>query len=123
MTKNMKRIHKVTIRYYDDDPQPANEIGIKAEADVSFPLSEMHTAKCIEINDKRAAYHCECSSKDSLIQHLTSGGLWGIAFDSDAKYLEEIEAEQLAELRNILHQIGFSNRAISAAFKNVQRIS
>lgn len=53
-------------------------------------------------------------------QTVTSGGLWGIESDSDRAYFEEVKREQLAELRSELKALGFSSRAISAAFKNVQ---
>jgi hypothetical protein len=55
-----------------------------------------------------------------LIQRLHSGGLWGIESDSDASYFAEEEQNQLAELRSQLAAIGFSSRAISAAFKTVE---
>lgn len=48
-------------------------------------------------------------------QTVTSGALWGIESDSDESYLEETEQEQLAELRAILYEMGFSKRAIAAA--------
>lgn len=51
-------------------------------------------------------------------QDISSGSLWGIESDSD-DYLKEVEEEQLTELRAQLHALGFSQRAISAAFKNV----
>jgi hypothetical protein len=57
----------------------------------------------------------------ATMQHITSGGLWGVESDSDANYLAEVEQEQLSKLREQLHAIGFSHRAISAAFKNVER--
>lgn len=56
-----------------------------------------------------------------LFQTVTSGGLWGIESDSDKSYFSEVEAEQLVELRNELKALGFSARAISTAFKNVER--
>lgn len=59
---------------------------------------------------------------DSTIQHIRSGGLWGIESDSDKSYFAEVEAEQLSELRTQLKAIGFSTRAISAAFKNIGHI-
>ena len=52
-------------------------------------------------------------------QHISSGGLWGIESDSDESYFAKVEQEQLAELRDELHAIGFSKRAISAAFRNI----
>lgn len=54
------------------------------------------------------------------LQTIISGGLWGIESDSDAAYLESEEKEQLADLRNQLLMLGFSRRAISTAFKNVE---
>ena len=55
-----------------------------------------------------------------ISQEITSGGLWGIESDSEASYIESIEQEELADLRGQLHAIGFSQRAITAAFKNVE---
>lgn len=59
--------------------------------------------------------------KSGMTQKITSGGLWGIESGSDKSYLEETEKEQLAELREQLKAIGFSSRAISTAFKNIER--
>jgi hypothetical protein len=56
-----------------------------------------------------------------VMQEVTSGGLWGIESDSSPEYLKEIEDEQLSELREQLKAIGFSSRAISAAFKTIER--
>jgi len=53
-------------------------------------------------------------------QTIRSGGLWGIESDS-GDYFKEVETEQLAELREQLHAIGFSRRAIVAAFRDIQR--
>jgi hypothetical protein len=55
-----------------------------------------------------------------LFQEITSGGLWGIESDSGESCLQEIEQEQLSELRAELEAIGFSKRAVSAAFRNIQ---
>jgi hypothetical protein len=126
-TRSMKRIHTVTIRHITDEgynerqDQPVNAIGVRADAEVAIPLNEMHSAKCVEINDKRGPYHCECSSKDSLIQQITSGGLWGLDVNEPNDFLRQAEQEQLSELRGQLHAIGFSNRAITAAFRDVKR--
>lgn len=38
------------------------------------------------------------------LERLSSGGLWGIESDSDAKYIAEVEQEQIAELREHLEQ-------------------
>lgn len=55
------------------------------------------------------------------IQEVTSGGLWGIESDSDSDFLTDTENEQLHELKAQLKAIGFSSRAISAAFKSIER--
>ena len=55
---------------------------------------------------------------DSVIQRISSGGLWGTESDSDESYLKEIEQEELSALRSILHELGFSKRAIAAAVKS-----
>lgn len=53
-----------------------------------------------------------------ICQAVTSGGLWGIESDSDKSYLKEEEQNQLAELRAVLYEMGFSKRAIAAAVKD-----
>ena len=57
---------------------------------------------------------------DGAIQTLTSGGLWGIESDSEKSYIEDEENNQLAELRGVLKAFGFSSRAISKAFQNIE---
>lgn len=57
------------------------------------------------------------------IQTITSGGLSGIESDSDKSDFEEIEQEELAELREQLKALGFSARAISTAFKDIKHKS
>jgi len=74
-------------------------IGIRAEAELNIP-------------DGHLAF---------IAQEISSGGLWGIESDSDESYLREVEAEELAQLRGQLHELGFSQRAVSAAFKNIER--
>jgi hypothetical protein len=59
--------------------------------------------------------------KNSIIQTITSGGLWGIESDSDKDYLASVEQEELSDLRGQLKALGFSSRAISTALKNVER--
>lgn len=51
----------------------------------------------------------------NVCQTVTSGGLWGIESDSEESYLKEEEQNQLAELREVLYEMGFSKRAIAAA--------
>lgn len=123
--KSMKRIHAVTLKripdtsYLEQDEfsdrlRQFNDglfcyIGIIAEAEVN-----------VQVNDGQAYINRQIAPQ-YLRQTITSGGLWGIESDSDASYLEEIEQEQLSELRGQLHAIGFSQRAITAAFRNIVR--
>jgi hypothetical protein len=74
-------------------------IGIRAEAEYS-------------VGESRSGY---------LAQTITSGGLWGIESDSNESYFAEVEQEELSNLRIQLAGIGFSKRAIAAAFKNIER--
>jgi hypothetical protein len=60
-------------------------------------------------------------SIDGIRQDISSGGLYGIESDSDAVCFAETETEELASLRSQLRALGFGTRAISSAFKNVQR--
>jgi hypothetical protein len=53
----------------------------------------------------------------NVCQKITSGGLWGIESDSDESYFREVESENLVELRGILHDMGFSKRAIAQSVK------
>jgi hypothetical protein len=55
---------------------------------------------------------------NDIAQTLTSSVLYGIESDSDKSYFDEIGAEELAELRGILHTAGFSKRAIAKAMKD-----
>jgi len=73
-------------------------IGIRAYATISIP-----------------------SGTSSVESEVSSGGLWGIESDSDKSYLESVEKEELGQLRTELKALGFSSRAISTAFKNVER--
>lgn len=54
------------------------------------------------------------------IQRIRSGGLWGIESDCE-DYLQDVEQDELNDLKNQLLGLGFSKRAISTAFKNVQK--
>lgn len=59
-------------------------MGCVVEAEVSYPLG----------NGSRR------------IERFTSGGLWGIESDSDARYIDSIELEQIKELSEHLEQFG-----------------
>ncbi len=49
-------------------------------------------------------------------QSIQSGGLWGVESDGDASYFEELKAEQLAELREVL-AVRLGNAQLSPAFR------
>ena len=63
----------------------------------------------------------QCNAHHANVQHITSGGLWGIESDSDDDYLESVEKDELSDLKGQLLALGFSKRAIATAFKNVER--
>jgi len=57
----------------------------------------------------------------SVVQTISSGGLWGTESDSRREHIESIEQEELADLSEQLHAVGFSKRAIAAASKNLEK--
>lgn len=81
-------------------------IGIQAEARISIP------------DGGRTV-----NGQTRTIQRITSGGLWGIESDSEESHFAEVEREELDQLKTQLHALGFSKRAIVAAFRNVERDS
>lgn len=56
------------------------------------------------------------SGKNWLIDHITSGGLWGIESNSDDSYKKEVALEEMAELRTTLAGMGFSETEIKKSF-------
>jgi hypothetical protein len=54
-----------------------------------------------------------------LINSVSSGGLWGIESDSDKDYLKTVEQEQIAELKIVLKEFGFSDKEINKAIKEI----
>jgi len=50
---------------------------------------------------------------NGVIQRITSGGLYGIESDSGRDYMEEIEKEELNNLKAQLKEIGFSETDIN----------
>jgi hypothetical protein len=73
-------------------------IGVRAEAEIAIPNG----------NDS------------ATMQTIRSGGLWGIESDSGDDYFAEVGNDELADLKTQLHALGFSKRAIAAAFRDVQ---
>ena len=64
----------------------------------------------------------EILTTNSTVQVIRSGGLWGIESDTGA-YLDEVEKDELENLRLELTALGFGKRAIDKAFQNVERRS
>lgn len=62
-----------------------------------------------------AEVHTSENGNTWLINHIESGGLWGIESDSDAEYLREVEQDELHELRKTLKAFGLIDEAINAA--------
>jgi hypothetical protein len=50
---------------------------------------------------------------NGVIQYITSGGLYGIESDSGRDYIEEVEKEELKDLKDQLKELGFSEKAIN----------
>jgi len=50
---------------------------------------------------------------NGIIQNITSGGLYGIESDSGRDYIEEIEKEELNNLKDQLKELGFSEKQIN----------
>lgn len=49
---------------------------------------------------------------NGTLEYITSGGLWGIESDSGRDYIDEVGKEQMAELKGLLRELGFSKRQI-----------
>jgi hypothetical protein len=58
------------------------------------------------------------NGKNWLINHISSGGLWGIESDSGEEYLKNVAIEEMSELRTTLAGMGFSETAIKRSFDN-----
>lgn len=57
----------------------------------------------------------------SIVQKLTSGGLWGVESDTGDEYIKGVEAEELEALKGELLAVGFTDEEIKAAFEKVER--
>ena len=82
-------------------------IGIRAEAEIAIFQPKQHPL----------------DPDQATTQTITSGGIYGVESDSKREYLESIGKEELASLKTQLLALGFSRRAISQAFKNVEEVS
>lgn len=59
----------------------------------------------------------EVQTGSSVVQRISSGGLFGIESDSGREHIEETIREELASLKSELLSLGFGKRAIASAFK------
>ena len=117
MASNMKRIHSVAVKRMVDDSPDTSWLGEYASR-----MERLNAGDWCFIGIRAEAKYSVGNSRAGYLQQtITSGGLWGIESDSDASYLADVESEELAILRAQLEEIGFSKRAITAAFKNVER--
>lgn len=76
---------------------------------------------CFYVIGAEAVYSTEANR--NLLQKVTSGWVGGIESDADESDFKEMEEEQLSELRDQLHALGFSKRAVAAAFREVEHAS
>jgi hypothetical protein len=67
-----------------------------------------------------AEIHVQQFGNNWLIQHITSGGLWGIESDCGRDNIEETEQEQLADLATTLKEFGFSDGEIAEAIEEAE---
>jgi hypothetical protein len=106
------------------NPNHENYEGIGHDETVKYCLQDY--ARMEALNNQEFCFigiraEADYTLTGSVMQEASSGGLWGIESDSSPEYIAEVEAEELAELRKQLAAIGFSSRAISAAFKTIER--
>ena len=50
---------------------------------------------------------------DGLLQTISSSGLWGIESDSSDEYFDEIFEEEKEQLKDVLLQLGFTEKQIA----------
>ena len=55
-----------------------------------------------------------------VCQTITSGGLWGIESDSTPDYLSEVEQEEIEQLQEVLHALGFSRKSFQNTCKGAR---
>lgn len=87
------------------------------DADTSYLEQDDFEARLSEY--RTGAFHflgCQARAQvtvNGVSQRVYSGGVWGIESDSDTAYLNDIQAEQVAELVEILREFGISEEDIA----------
>lgn len=56
----------------------------------------------------------------TVIQELTSSGIWGVESDSEDDYFRELAEQELDDLKDQLLAAGFSAREVKAAFRKAK---
>lgn len=91
---------------------------------------EQDYQRCEDYNRGEWSYlgiraECEIQTSESgnvwLSNTVTSGGLWHVESDSDESYFSEVGSEQLAELKTVLSELGFTAKEINKAFADVKQ--
>ena len=59
------------------------------------------------------------TDRNSPIQVIRSGGLWGVESDSDRTYFDQVRQDELSQLFAELSRIGFSDAQIHKAYENI----
>lgn len=70
----------------------------------------------IAINPGRPA----SQTQYSVLEDITTPGIWGVESDSGEDYVTELGGEQLEELKDLLGELGFAAAEIAEAFKEVK---
>jgi hypothetical protein len=55
------------------------------------------------------------NGREWLINHISSGGLWGVESDSDESYFEEVAQDEVSALMDTLQEYGFTKAEVDAA--------
>jgi hypothetical protein len=101
--ENMKQAKENYKRIMDIENGNIQIYGIKAEAEIATSLENVYPAG------------------NWLINHLSSGGLWGLESDANEADFKEVEAEQLDELKDVLLALGFTMAEYTAAPVEVKK--
>jgi hypothetical protein len=121
------RIDSNSYKYFN--PASGNYAGLKHAEIVKYCLQAYARMEALENQDwyfmgiTAKAEILVPSGPYSLLQTITSGGMWSVESDAGEPEFLDIEADQLAELKGQLKALGFSERALAEAFKTVQRVT
>ena len=128
----MKQINKITIvhkydqdtdlsylkqDYFNDDPTKGalvtQEENQKYKAQDKARLERYESGELYDIG----IYAIAEIIINETIQHIRSGGLWGVQCDSEEGYFKEVESDELDNLKTQLKELGFKSRYINEMVK------